>query len=119
MPEYMCLLYATAPVDEAAKAERALEMPLWLEITESLRTAGILKANGPLHPVDTATTVRVRDGRPQLTDGPFAATKEALVGYYVLECGDLDEASPRGTVPCRQVRIASRSVRSSRLSATA
>jgi hypothetical protein len=92
MPEYMCLLYAAAPVDEAARAERAQEMPLWLEITEQLRTAGILISNGPLYPVETATTVRVRDGRPQLTDGPFAVTKEALVGYYVLACGDLDEA---------------------------
>jgi hypothetical protein len=42
--------------------------------------------------VDSATTVRVRDGETEITDGPFAVTKEVLAGYYVLECADLDEA---------------------------
>jgi hypothetical protein len=91
MPEYMLLLYAP-DVDEAGRQERWAEMPLWLEVTESLRKAGVLVANGPLHSVSSATTVRVRDGEAELTDGPFAVTKEVLAGYYVLECADLDEA---------------------------
>jgi hypothetical protein len=45
-----------------------------------------------LHPGDTATTVRVRDGETQFTDGPFAETKEILGGYYVIEVPDLDTA---------------------------
>jgi hypothetical protein len=91
MSEYMLLLYAPE-LDEEGQAERWAEMPRWLEITESLREAGLLVANGPLHGVEAATTVRVRGGDTELTDGPFAVTKEVLVGYYILDCADLDEA---------------------------
>jgi hypothetical protein len=91
MPDYMLLLYASDG-DEAESARRWAEMPLWDEVTDSLRDAGLLIANAPLHPVATATTVRVRDGETQITDGPFAVTKEILAGYYLLRCGDLDEA---------------------------
>ena len=91
MPEYMLLLYAPE-VDEAERAERWAEMPLWDEVNASLREAGILVKNGPLHEVATATTVRVRGDETELTDGPFAVTKEVLVGYYVLDCADLDQA---------------------------
>jgi hypothetical protein len=45
-----------------------------------------------LRPVSSATTVRVRDGKASVTDGPFAETKEQLAGYYMLDCRDLDEA---------------------------
>jgi hypothetical protein len=91
MPNYMLLLYA-GEVDEAGEAERWGEMPEWLAVTDSMREAGLLISNGPLHPVDTATTVRVRGLEKELTDGPFAVTKEVLVGYYLLECRDLDQA---------------------------
>jgi hypothetical protein len=91
MPNYMLLLYAPE-VDEAGEAERWAEMPLWLELTEGLREAGLLVANAPLHPVASATTVRVRGGETEITDGPFAVTKEILAGYYILNCRDLDEA---------------------------
>ncbi len=91
MSEYMLLLYATDP-DEAEDARRWTELPLWLEVTESLRAAGLLIRNGPLHPATTATTVRVREDEAELTDGPFAVTKEILVGYYLLDCPDLDAA---------------------------
>jgi hypothetical protein len=91
MPEYMLLLYAPE-VDEAGERDRWAEMPLWLEVTDSLREAGVLVANAPLHPVASATTVRVRAGEAELTDGPFATTKEILAGYYLLDCADLDEA---------------------------
>jgi hypothetical protein len=91
MPDYMCLLYAEEG-DEATTAGRWAELPIWNEVTESLREAGVLISNNPLHPVDRATTVRVRDQQVELTDGPFATTKEVLVGYYLLRCRDLDEA---------------------------
>ena len=91
MPEYMLLLYAPE-VDKAERAERWAEMPLWDEVNAGLREAGVLVKNGPLHDVATATTVRVRGDETELTDGPFAVTKEVLVGYYVLDCADLDEA---------------------------
>ena len=91
MPEYMLLLYAPE-VDEAERAERWAEMPLWDEVNASLQGAGVLVKHGPLHSVASATTVRVRGDETELTDGPFAVTKEVLVGYYVLDCADLDHA---------------------------
>jgi hypothetical protein len=91
MPNYMLLLYAPE-MDPADQAEREAELPLWLELNESLREAGLLVANGRLHDAESATTVRIRDGETEVTDGPYATTKEILGGYYLLDCGDLDEA---------------------------
>lgn len=54
--------------------------------------AGILLGGNALEAVSTATSVRVRNNKPELTDGPFAETKEQLGGYYLFECKDLDEA---------------------------
>ena len=56
------------------------------------QAAGVLLANDGLQPVTTATTVRVRNGKSLITDGPFAETHEQFGGYSVLECDDLDEA---------------------------
>jgi hypothetical protein len=80
VPECMLLLYAPE-VDEAERAERWAEMPLWDEVNASLREAGVLVKHGPLHSVATATTVPVRGDETELTDGPFAVTKEVLAGY--------------------------------------
>jgi hypothetical protein len=91
MSQYMGLLHAPE-VDEAAQAEHEAELPLWREMNESLREAGLLVASGRLHDVPSATTVRVRNGDTEMTDGPFAVTKEILGGYYLLGCRDLDEA---------------------------
>ena len=90
MARYMVLLYSSE-ADPAGQVERETEIPLWLELNESLRTAGLLVSADRLYPVDTATTVRLRDGDLQIADGPFAVTKEFLGGYYVLECSDLDQ----------------------------
>ena len=68
------------------------EMPLWGQFNESLRDAGLLLAGDPLHGVDAATTVRLRNDETEILDGPFAVTKEYLAGYYLLDCADLDEA---------------------------
>jgi hypothetical protein len=91
MPEYMLLLYAP-DTDGADERDRWAEMPVWQEVTESLRKSGVLVANSPLHPPSSATTVRVRGGETTLTDGPFATTKETLAGFYILDCADLDDA---------------------------
>ena len=91
MPNYMLLLYAPEG-DEAEQAERDTELPVWLELLNSLRDEGLLVGNGRLHPVESATTLRVRDGETEISDGPFAVTKEMLGGYFVLECRDLDHA---------------------------
>ncbi|MEP6961728.1 MAG: YciI family protein [Acidobacteriota bacterium] len=60
--------------------------------SQSIKDSGHYQAGAQLHPTKTAATVRVRDGKPMLTDGPFAETREQLGGYYLIEAKDLDEA---------------------------
>ena len=60
--------------------------------TEKMRAAGAFVHGNPLQGVETATTVQVRDGKRTTTDGPFAESKEVLVGYYVVTADSLDEA---------------------------
>jgi hypothetical protein len=91
MSQYMLLVYQEE-VDPAAQAERERKLPLFLELHRSLREAGLLVDVGRLRSVESATSVRVRDEQPEITDGPFAVTKEVLAGYYILDCADLDEA---------------------------
>ena len=62
------------------------------QLTQDLHASGNYVAAGPLHPVATATSVRVREGKRLVTDGPFAETREQLGGYYIIEAKDLDEA---------------------------
>jgi hypothetical protein len=91
MSQYMLLVYQQE-VDSAEQAEREQEMPMFVELHRSLREAGLLVGVQRLHSTESATSVRVRGGEPEITDGPFAVTKEVLAGYYILECADLDEA---------------------------
>ncbi len=62
------------------------------QFAQNLNSSGQYLDASPLHPVATATSVRIRDGKPLVTDGPFAETREQLGGYYLIEAGDLDEA---------------------------
>lgn len=64
----------------------------WAEYTRALHEAGVLIGGHGLHGSETATSVRVRNGRRLLVDGPFAETKEHLIGYYVIDVPDLDTA---------------------------
>jgi hypothetical protein len=91
MSQYMLLVYEEE-VDRAEQAEREKVAPALVELHRSLREAGLLVGVQRLRSVESATSVRVRDGETQITDGPFAVTKEILAGYYVLDCADLDEA---------------------------
>jgi hypothetical protein len=84
------LLLTYAPVSLAdAEAPRPEE---WSAYTLALQEAGIMVSGAGLQGVDVATTVRVRAGERLLTDGPFADTKEHLVGFYVIDVPDLDTA---------------------------
>jgi hypothetical protein len=91
MPSYIALTY-TADVDWSAP-EQAAELA---EYREFMAAAGAVVQGGKaLYPTATATTVRVTGGKGGdvlATDGPYAETKEALTGYYLLDCADLDEA---------------------------
>ena len=91
MPQYMLLIYT--PTDSRlSPEEQAAEMPRWYAYSQGLRDAGVHVAGEALMGVETATTVRVRAGETQITDGPFAETKELLGGYYIIEVPDLDTA---------------------------
>ena len=91
MSQYMLLVYEEE-LEAAGQAERERELPMMLELHRSLREAGLLVRVQSLRSTESATSVRVRDGEAEITDGPFAVTKEVLAGYYILECADLDEA---------------------------
>jgi hypothetical protein len=86
--QYMLLIYSTEGdgPDDPAMIER------YAAFGQDVRDAGKFVAAGRLRPTSTASSVRVRDGQLEVTDGPFAETKEQLGGYYLLECDDLDEA---------------------------
>jgi hypothetical protein len=91
MPSFVALTY-TADVDWSAP-EQADEMAEYLEFGRA--AAAVIRGGAALYPTGTATTVRVRGGRGGdvvTTDGPYTETKEALTGFYLLECADLDEA---------------------------
>lgn len=64
----------------------------WSGYIEALAQSGVMQSAGGLQPPDTATTIRVQDGRRLVEDGPFADTKEQLGGYFVIDVADLDEA---------------------------
>ena len=64
----------------------------YMAYTEEVKSKKLMLGSNALQPVATATTVRVRNGKTETTDGPFAETKETLGGYYLLDCKDLDEA---------------------------
>jgi hypothetical protein len=91
MSQYMLLVYHEE-VDQAEQAERERELPMFVELHRSLREAGLLVGVQRLRSTESATSVRVRGGETEITDGPFAVTKEFLAGYYILDCADLDEA---------------------------
>jgi hypothetical protein len=91
MSQYMLLVYQEE-LDPAEQAEREKALPMLVELHASLREAGLLVGVQALRSTESATSVRVRGGETDITDGPFAVTKEVLAGYYILDCADLDEA---------------------------
>jgi hypothetical protein len=89
--QYM-LMCCQPEVDPPEQPGDDAGLPALLELHRSLREAGILLDVQRLRSVESATSVRVHDGQREITDGPFAVTKEFLAGYYLVECADLDEA---------------------------
>ena len=78
--------------DAKPEEERAAIRQQAVDVSEDLRQRGVFLAGDPLLPTSSATTVRMRDGKPVATDGPFAETKEQLGGYTIVEAASLDEA---------------------------
>lgn len=91
--QYLLLIYhQESEWEKLSEAERGYWMKEFREFGKSITQSGHFRAGSQLHPASKATTVRVRDGKKLVTDGPFAETKEQLGGYYLIEAKDLDDA---------------------------
>ena len=111
--KYALLLYSDPTASpEFGTPEMDAEMQQWFQFTNDLQSAGKHLGGEALTPTETATTVRVRDGKTITADGPFAETKETLGGFYLLEAANLDEAvgwaekiplAPYGSVEVRPI----------------
>lgn len=113
--QYMLLIYAAEsaePVPGTAEFDQLLEG--YAAFSQEVTEAGVFVAGNALQPIATAHSVSVRNGQTTTTDGPFAETREALGGYYLLDCKDLDEAlayaakipsAEHGTVEVRPVMV--------------
>lgn len=108
--KYLLLVYTAE--NAWTEAERQQCYVESTRLTHDLRAAGKFLDAAPLHPVATATSVKVRDGKKFVTDGPFAETHEALGGFFMIEAHDLDEAiavaaripaARKGTIEVRPV----------------
>ncbi|MGH8604537.1 MAG: YciI family protein, partial [Gammaproteobacteria bacterium] len=108
--KYMLLIY----YDEQALSETEREACYGesTQLAQQIHSSGQYLAANPLHPTSTATSVRVREGKRFVTDGPFAETREQLGGYFLIDAKDLDEAigiaaripmARKGTVESRPV----------------
>jgi hypothetical protein len=93
---YLILIYeqnsANPPAEPMPADQRAATTAAYNAYTAMLKERGHFLGGEALQPVTAATTIRVRDGQTMTTDGPFAETKEALGGFYMIEAADLDEA---------------------------
>ena len=105
--KYLCLVYLSKEKWSAVPDRECLNS------AEGLRLKGKLIAAEPLEPIETATSVRIRNGALTITDGPFAETNEQLAGFYLVDAADLDEAiqiaskippAREGTIEVRPVR---------------
>ena len=100
--QYLMLIYSNEgddPRPGTPEGDKILND--YMKFTEEVKQKELMLGSNALQPVSTATTVRVRNGKTETTDGPFAETKEQLGGYYLLDCKDLDEAIEHAAkIPC-------------------
>jgi hypothetical protein len=99
--QYLLLIYDNeADWNKVSETDRAAMYKEYGELTQSITQTGQFKAGHQLQPTSTATTVRVRDKKRVVTDGPFAETKEQLGGFYMIEAKNLDDAiAVAGRIP--------------------
>jgi hypothetical protein len=91
--EYIVLIYGDEKAwNRMPKAQIEQVYAAYRKYTEDLRKAGVMRGGSELKPTTTATTVRVRNGKRQVTDGPFSETKEQLGGYYLIDVPNLEAA---------------------------
>ncbi|MEO7119289.1 MAG: YciI family protein, partial [Candidatus Limnocylindrales bacterium] len=108
--QYLALIYTEEVAVDDADLMNPETLAAYNRFGDEAKRRNAMLAGEALMPTSMATTVRVRDGQTLTTDGPFAETKEALGGFYMLECKDLDEAIelaamiPGASVGCVEVR---------------
>lgn len=112
--KYLCLVYYDESIINNMTSAEWQSLNVECEnCGASLRDSGKMIGGNALHPSTTATSLRIRDGKPVITDGPFAETKEQLAGFYLLDARDLNEAiqlaskippARIGTIEIRPVR---------------
>jgi hypothetical protein len=109
--KYMLLIYGSEAAGAGMSAEQQQQMfAAHGAYSEEMSARGAMLGGAPLVPTSAATSVRVRDGKPITTHGPFAETAEQLGGYYLIECANLDEAlswaakNPSATMGTIEVR---------------
>lgn len=91
--KYMLMDYVqVAGFFELTKEEQSRWLGAYRAYMEAMKNAGVLQNSGGLQPSTTATTVRIREDKPQVLDGPYADTKEQLGGFHIIEVADLDAA---------------------------
>ena len=90
--KYLLLMYANESEGPQTPEEYQAVGQSFTNLRQELSAAGVLRSSNGVDPIANATTVRVREGKTLMTDGPFAETHEQLGGYFVLDCKDLDEA---------------------------
>jgi hypothetical protein len=113
--KYLCLIYDDEKkAGTMSKSDLDALMTDYFAFTEDIKKSGHYRAGEALQPVQTATSVRVRNGKVSTTDGPFAETKEQLGGFYMVDAKDLNEAiqiaakipsAKTGTVEVRPVEV--------------
>jgi len=90
--KYLCLICAETMLEQMSEADAEKHLQEYSEFNENIKKSGHYLGANRLKPSETATTLRVRNGKILVTDGPFAETKEQIGGYYVIEARDLNEA---------------------------
>lgn len=113
--QYLALIYAEDGASPSpGDAEFGDYMGGYFAATQAYKDAGIYQGGNALQHTSTATSIRIRDGKRETMDGPFAETKERLGGYYLLDCKDLDQAiemaalipdAKYGTVEVRPIMV--------------
>jgi hypothetical protein len=88
--QYLLLIYENEA--NRGSIDRSKMMEEYGKFTKSIIESGNFKGGDALQPTTTATTVRIKDGKPVTTHGPFAETREALIGYYLIDAKDIDQA---------------------------
>ncbi len=91
--KYLLLMYADETISaNMSKEDMQAAAKIWADFRKEINSSGVLVSSNGVAPESSVTTIRVRDEKTLLTDGPFAETHEQLGGYFLVECENLDEA---------------------------